>query len=67
MPQGRAGPRRYEALAEAAPGLGGWLPWTAVNDEGFAVPEGPTALPALDNGQLAWAMVPKSARAHTYS
>jgi len=48
----------YEAFNATYPGLGGFLPWVSVTDAGLKLdkPE-KVALPALDNGQLAWAMV----------
>jgi len=48
----------YERLNQAFPGLGGFIPWISVENNGFKLDsETAVMLPALDNGQLAWAMV----------
>jgi hypothetical protein len=48
----------YEKFNQQYPGFGGYLPWFRVTDEGISLlPEWSDSTPALDNGQLLWAMM----------
>jgi len=50
----------YERWREFCPGCGGFLNWVWVDDEGILLnsPDGKVKMiPALDNGQMAWAMI----------
>lgn len=51
----------YERWRENCPGCGGFTNWASVDNDGFVLPgskDGKVkAMPALDNGQMAWAMV----------
>lgn len=49
----------YEAYREDCPGCGGFINWVWVDDDGFLYQPGEKVkgVPALDNGQNAWAMI----------
>mmetsp|Transcript_152348 Transcript_152348/g.280777 ORF Transcript_152348/g.280777 Transcript_152348/m.280777 type:complete len:619 (+) Transcript_152348:61-1917(+) len=51
----------YERWRENCPGCGGFLNWPLVDNDGFILPGSKDGkvkrMPALDNGQMAWAMV----------
>jgi len=51
----------YERWRENCPGCGGFVNWAGVGDVGFILPGASDGkvrrVPALDNGQMAWAMV----------
>jgi hypothetical protein len=51
----------YERWRENCPGCGGFVNWVGVDDVGFVLPgavDGKVKdIPALDNGQMAWAMI----------
>ena len=47
----------YDLFDCRFPGFGGFLPWVAVQDDGISPQPGwETQVPALDNGQLIWAV-----------
>ena len=47
----------YDLFDCRFPGFGGFLPWVAVEDDGISPQPGwETTVPALDNGQLIWAV-----------
>jgi len=51
----------YEAFIKRYPGLGGFLPWVTVTSQGFELSQTTNVMvPALDNGQLAFAMLAAS-------
>jgi len=47
----------YEKYLAGAPGCGGFFPWFGIDLDGMILPETKQTMPALDNGQMAWALV----------